>query len=141
MTTTSKREAPDPIDRHVGQRVRARRLGLRLSQTRLGAMIGVTFQQIQKYENGTNRIGASNLYRIANALGVDVNFFYEGLGERTEPVASGDSNGQEPQLTADPLNSREAIELMHNYFRIDSAEVRRRLFQFVKTLSGSDRTA
>ena len=63
------------------------------------------------------------------------------MGQRTEAAASGDRNGQGLQSTADPLNSREAIELMHNYFRIDSTEVRRRLFLFVKTLSGSDRTA
>ena len=69
----------DPIDKYVGSRVRVRRLGLGMSQTKLGRAIGVTFQQVQKYENGANRIGASNLYKIAKALGVDVAFLYDGM--------------------------------------------------------------
>ena len=68
---------PNLIDKYVGSRVRARRVGLRLSQTNLGQAIGVTFQQIQKYENGSNRIGASNLFKVANALGVPVSFFFD----------------------------------------------------------------
>src|SRR5512132_3925215 len=72
-------EGPDPIDQHVGTRIRGRRVGLRISQTKLGHSIGVTFQQIQKYESGSNRVGASNLFKIAKALGVDVSFFFEGV--------------------------------------------------------------
>src|SRR5512144_1919283 len=72
-------DGPDPIDQHVGTRIRGRRVGLRISQTKLGQSIGVTFQQIQKYESGTNRVGASNLFKIAKALGVEVSFFFEGV--------------------------------------------------------------
>ena len=130
---------PDPIDKFVGSRVRARRVGLRMSQTKLGQVVDVTFQQIQKYENGTNRIGASNLFKIAHAMGVDVSYFYEGLpdsavktktGRRAKKAAK-DISGEEQ----DPLNSREAIVLMHNYFRISDTTIRKRLFQFVKSLA------
>lgn len=76
---TIKDNGPDPIDRYVGARVRQRRAEARISQTTLGKQIGVTFQQIQKYENGTNRIGASNLFKIAHILGVAVVYFYEGI--------------------------------------------------------------
>ena len=130
---------PDPIDRYVGTRVRGRRVGMRLSQTKLGNAIGVTFQQVQKYENGTNRIGASNLYKVSKTLGVDVSFFYEGMppslvkagGRRRAAL------GAPPQaiFERDPLTSRESIELMHNYFRIPDVQVRKRLFQLVKSLA------
>ncbi len=79
MKKPANDEGPDPIDRHVGTRIRGRRVGLRISQTKLGSAIGVTFQQIQKYESGTNRVGASNLFKIAKALNVDVSFFFEGM--------------------------------------------------------------
>lgn len=127
------RRGPDPIDAHVGSRTRARRMGMRLSQGKLGDAIGVTFQQIQKYENGTNRIGASNLFRIANALGVDVAYFYEGLSD--SPARNGLSDSKQVPFRGDPMSSREAIELMHNYFRITEEPVRKRLFQLIKSLS------
>ena len=79
MKNPISEEGPDPIDRHVGTRIRGRRVGLRVSQTKLGQAIGVTFQQIQKYESGTNRVGASNLFKISKALGVDVSFFFDGV--------------------------------------------------------------
>ena len=86
MRRTIKDNGPDPLDRYVGAMVRGRRRALRLSQTELGEAIGVTFQQVQKYENGTNRIGASNLYRIARHLGVEVTFFFDGI-EQVDGVA------------------------------------------------------
>jgi transcriptional regulator with XRE-family HTH domain len=133
-------EGPDPIDRHVGTRIRGRRVGLRISQTKLGQAIGVTFQQIQKYESGTNRVGASNLYKIAKALGVDVSFFFEGLmpqyaEERTSMPAYGMAEAPAPAFEFNPMNSREAFELMHNYFRIPDPTVRKRLFQLIRVLS------
>ncbi len=128
------RNSPDPIDLHVGARVKTRRVGMRMSQSKLGQAIGVTFQQIQKYENGTNRIGASNLHRIANVLEVEVAYFYEGV-ERTQAVA-GMEEAATP-FTHDPMSSREAIELMHNYFRIQDSTVRKRLFQFVRSLANN----
>lgn len=136
-------EGPDPIDRHVGTRIRGRRVGLRISQTKLGHSIGVTFQQIQKYESGTNRVGASNLFKIAKALGVDVAFFFEGVAPldatATSPPAAfglaGLSDAPSGALDVNPMNSREAYELMHNYFRIPDPLVRKRLFQLIRILA------
>lgn len=137
-------EGPDPVDRHVGTRIRGRRVGMRISQTKLGQAIGVTFQQIQKYESGTNRVGASNLFKIAQSLGVSVSFFFEGLADEGE-VPGGAALGlaDQPQASFydNPMNSREAFELMHNYYRIVDPTVRKRLFQLVRTLAFSDAPA
>ena len=140
MARNAKVEGPDPIDRYVGTRVRARRTGLRISQTKLGDALGITFQQVQKYENGGNRIGASNLYKIAQVLDVDVGFFFEGI---PEDIADTPHHGKGMAETVaifdhDPLSSKESIELAHNYFRIRDPEVRARLFQFVRTLATSE---
>jgi len=137
---TVAEHGPDPIDIFVGNRIRGRRIGLKISQTKLGNVIDVTFQQIQKYENGTNRVGASNLYRIAEALGVNVSFFFEGLTESTSRArgrAGGFADGEQAMLQGDPLSSRESIELMHNFYRINDNQVRRRLFQLVRALSAA----
>jgi transcriptional regulator with XRE-family HTH domain len=134
---TIKDDGPDPIDRYVGSRVRARRVGIRLSQTKLGEAIGVTFQQVQKYENGTNRIGASNLFKIAKTLGVDVAYFFEGVQEIADSMLADAPEAPLAGVKEDPLTSRDAIELMHNYYRVKDANVRKRLAQFVKTLAHS----
>ena len=134
---TIKDDGPDPIDRYVGSRVRARRVGIRLSQTKLGEAIGVTFQQVQKYENGTNRIGASNLFKIAKTLGVDVAYFFEGVQEIADSMMTDSPEVPLTGIKEDPLTSRDAIELMHNYYRVKDANVRKRLAQFVKTLAHS----
>ena len=134
---TIKDDGPDPIDRYVGSRVRARRVGIRLSQTKLGEAIGVTFQQVQKYENGTNRIGASNLFKIAKTLGVEVAYFFEGVQEIADSILTDSSEVPVTGIKDDPLTSRDAIELMHNYYRVKDVNVRKRLAQFVKTLAHS----
>lgn len=132
-------QGPDPIDRHVGTRIRGRRVGMRISQTKLGQAIGVTFQQIQKYESGTNRVGASNLFKIAQSLGVDVSFFFQGLEEEGQLAQAGGALGLADQPPAafytNPMNSREAFELMHNYYRVADPTVRKRLFQLIRTLA------
>ena len=137
-------EGPHPIDRYVGGRIRGRRMGIRISQTKLGEAIGVTFQQIQKYESGANRVGASNLAKIARALSVDVAFFFE---EMPSEFLSGHQASAMPGLADVPMagldgnamNSREAFELMHNYYRIPDPRVRKRLFQLVKHLGSPER--
>lgn len=134
-------EGPDPIDRHVGTRIRGRRVGLRISQTKLGNSIGVTFQQIQKYESGTNRVGASNLFKIADALGVQVSFFFEGVSHADATMTAANFGLAEPpqqSFDINPMNSRESFELMHNYFRIPDPIVRKRLFQLVRILAYSE---
>jgi transcriptional regulator with XRE-family HTH domain len=134
---TIKDDGPDPIDKFVGSRVRARRVGLRISQTKLGDAIGVTFQQVQKYENGTNRIGASNLFKISKTLSVEVAFFFEGLDadEEAAKELAGLSEGSQTKFDVDPMSSREAIELMHNYFRVKDENIRQKLSQLVKTMA------
>lgn len=136
MPKKPPKEAPDPIDLHVGSRLRERRVGLRMSQGKLGEAIGVTFQQVQKYENGSNRIGASNLYKMAGALGVDVGFFFEGYTEPAPDTDPGQGLGDHPPaaLRGDPMSSREAIELVYNYFRITDPDVQKSVFQLLKTL-------
>ena len=136
---TVLRDGPDPIDVYVGSRVRARRVGMRLSQTKLGQAIGVTCQQVQKYENGANRIGASNLYKIACTLGVEVSHFYEGMPdfEQPGPAKKGLEDNPKAFFENDPMASREAIELVHNYFRVPDEQVRKRTSQFLKPVARS----
>lgn len=112
-----------------------------MSQTNLGKAVGVTFQQIQKYENGTNRIGSSNLFKIGHALSVDVGYFFAGLepGKNMPDVAAG--KGDQTDFVGDPMMSDEALKLMYNYFRIGNEQVRQRLFQFIKSLADSESTS
>lgn len=143
MPKRKRKEAPDPIDRFVGNRIRERRVGLRISQTKLGESIGVTFQQIQKYENGANRIGASNLFKIAKGLGVEVGFFFEGIDatlKDTPPPQPGLGDVDQVPLEGDPMASSEGIQLVYNYFRIDNPDVQKRLFDLIRTLNGPDAT-
>lgn len=122
------REGPDPIDVHVGGRIRLRRTLLGQSQNQLGEVLGLTFQQVQKYERGTNRVSASTLHRLANALDVPVSFFFDNLPdgvERPFPV-TGD----------DILLRRESLELLRSYYAISDA-VRRRIYDLVKATAKS----
>ena len=109
-----------------------------MSQTSLGKSVGVTFQQIQKYENGTNRIGASNLCKIAQSPEVDVGNFFAGLhGAKGSKSSSVPANAQD-QFVGDPMMSDEALKMMYNYFRIRNDHVRHRLFQFIKSMADSE---
>lgn len=138
MSRRPPKEAPDPIDIHVGQRLKARRVGLRISQSEIGKALDVTFQQIQKYENGANRIGASNLYRLAKALDVDVSFFFEDMGT----VGKFKSLSDQPAagFEHNPMTQPESIKMVHNYFRIASPDVRSRVFQLIKSIADQDST-
>lgn len=129
----------DPIDVHVGSRVRLRRTLLGLSQERLGEAVGLTFQQIQKYERGANRIGASRMYDLAHVLDVPVSFFFDDMPEEVKqrdaiPVSVSDTD--EPSAAEpNPLNRRETLELVRAYYRIGSARVRKRMFELVKAVA------
>ena len=141
MKKRASKGAADPIDRYVGSRVRVRRLGLGMSQTKLGQAIGVTFQQVQKYENGANRVGASNLYKMAKAMGVDVGFFYDGMPKSAAKGKGKGTRGRRArpsvEIAGDPTRSREIITLMHNYARINQPRLRKRVFELVKSLANS----
>lgn len=134
---------PNPVDIHVGSRVRLRRTLLGLSQEKLGEAVGLTFQQIQKYERGANRIGASRLFEFSRILDVPVSFFFDDMTERAK-VGEGRQDAQgladQPQapLEPDPLTRRETLELVRAYYRIGDPQVRKRLFELTKSLGASE---
>ncbi len=118
-----------PVDVHVGKRVRHRRWMVGMTQQQLGDIVGIKFQQIQKYETGMNRISASRLWDIAQALGVSISFFFEGFDD-DEKLA--ESHGAENR--GDLLADKEALELVRSYYAIPEAQ-RRRLFDLARVLS------
>ncbi len=130
---------PNPIDIHVGSRVRLRRMILGMSQEKLGEHMGLTFQQIQKYEKGVNRVGASRLFQLAYVLKVPVQFFYEELSFGPSP--EGETGFAEPQsegFILDFLNTREGLELNRAFTRIREARVRRSVVDLVKALAADE---
>ena len=129
MANVVKKKKPNPIDRHVGARVRMRRLMLEMTQTELGNKLDLTFQQVQKYETGTNRIGASRLQHIADVLQVPVAFFFDG--------AVGDLKAAEPRalFVSEFLASSEGIALVKAYMNIRDAKTRRCIVQLVEQIS------
>ncbi len=127
---------PHPVDIHVGMRVRLRRTLLGMSQERLASAVGLTFQQIQKYERGKNRIGSSRLYQFANILEVPVAFFFEDMpGDATQGLNAG---GNMP--SDDVLSKRETLELVRAYYRIPSELARRRVSELIRSLARQDET-
>ncbi|MGI9422277.1 MAG: helix-turn-helix domain-containing protein [Hyphomicrobiaceae bacterium] len=127
---------PNPIDVHVGGRVRFRRMLLGMSQEKLGERLGLTFQQVQKYEKGVNRIGASRLFELANVLGVDVQFFYDEAPEFGTPnQTAGMAEQSSPDYVGGVLKSREGIELNRAFARIADAKVRRSVVELVRSLA------
>jgi transcriptional regulator with XRE-family HTH domain len=145
MTVTSERMAgkkPNPVDTHVGSRVRLRRMLLGMSQERLGESMGLTFQQVQKYEKGVNRIGASRLFQISKILDVPVQFFFEeaphiGPGSQVRGMAEPHSEA----FILEFLNSREGLELNRAFVKIGDAKVRKSIVDLVRALGASGRTS
>jgi transcriptional regulator with XRE-family HTH domain len=132
------KKAPNPIDIHVGSRVRLRRMMLGMSQEKLGESLGITFQQIQKYEKGTNRIGASRLQHIATVLKVPVAFFFEDA-PGTPDEAEGFGETQPTSYVVDFLSSSEGLSLNKAFVRIEDPKVRRRIVDLVRSLAGDDK--
>ncbi len=125
---------PNPIDIHVGSRVRLRRTMLGHSQEKLGNALGITFQQIQKYEKGANRIGASRLQQIANVLTVPVAFFFEDAPSGTQ-TTSGMAEENSTTYVVDFLSSSEGLQLNRAFVNISDPKVRRKIVDLVKTLA------
>lgn len=131
-----RNDEPSPLDVHIGGRIRLRRTLLGLSQAKLATAIGLTFQQIQKYEHGSNRIGASRLHQLSRALEVPVDFFFAdapaqggalmGLAEAAEPYDAG----------PDPMQRRETLELLRAYYRVEDPATRRRVLDLIKAMAG-----
>ncbi len=132
--------APNPVDVHVGTRVRLRRTLLGMTQTGLGDAIGLTFQQVQKYERGVNRIGSSRLFDLARVLEVPINFFFDEMPKDVAIKFGGASKGMAEgaeEFDPDIVSKRETLELVRAYYKIESPQVRKRLFEMVKALGKS----
>ena len=134
------KKAPNPIDKHVGSRVRMRRMMLGMSQEKLGDALGLTFQQVQKYEKGTNRIGASRLQQISQILQVPVAFFFEGApiiaGEFES--AAGMNEAPSPAYVSDFLATSDGLSLTKAFMRIKDAKLRRRIVDLVQQIAGEE---
>ena len=146
-TKSSKKErlppgTPNPVDIHVGARLRLRRTLMGLSQEKLGDAVGLTFQQIQKYERGANRIGASRIYEFGGILDVPVSFFFDDMPSELNTYEgrfeAGLRDKDKVKLENDPLIRRETIELVRAHYDITDTKVRKRLFEMVKVVSKSD---
>ena len=129
----NKKKRPNPIDIHVGSRIRLRRTMLGMSQEKLGEALGITFQQVQKYEKGTNRVGASRLQHIASVLSVPVSFFFEDIpGENAGPSGMEETGSA---YVVNFLSSAEGMQLNRAFMKIADPKIRRRLLDLVKALA------
>jgi transcriptional regulator with XRE-family HTH domain len=129
---------PNPIDVHVGSRLRLRRTLLGLSQEALGEALGLTFQQIQKYERGANRIGASRLFDLARALEVPVEYFYDEMPYEVmaaSPRHMTNATEEPPEQRIDPMSKRETLDLVRTYYRIGDPNVRKRVYELARALA------
>lgn len=132
------KKTPNPIDRHVGSRVRMRRMMLSMSQEKLGDALSLTFQQVQKYEKGANRIGASRLQQIARILQVPVSFFFEGAPAQPDDQVSGFEDAPSPSYVADFLATSDGLALTKAFVRIKNPKLRRRIVDLVEEVAGED---
>ncbi len=131
---------PSPVDVHVGARLRVRRTLLGMSQTTLGEAIGLTFQQVQKYENGTNRISASRLFALSGVLDVTVEYFFDDMPAAvaaSSPAQGGGRAKKPPSYEPDSMAKRETLGLVRTYYEIKDAEVRKRLRELTKALGAA----
>ena len=129
------KKKPNPIDIHVGSRIRLRRTMLGMSQEKLGEALGITIQQIQKYEKGTNRVGASRLQNISNILNVPVSFFFEDAPGDNTTSTSGMAEASSSNYVVDFLSSSEGLQLNRAFVKITDPKVRRKLVDLVKALA------
>jgi len=132
---------PSPIDVHVGSRIRLRRTLMGMSQERLGESLGLTFQQVQKYERGVNRVGASRLYDLSRVLDVPISFFFDDMPDprangNVQPGVAGFAERPEGYGAPadDPLSKRETLELVRAYYRITDPAIRKKVFELIKSM-------
>jgi transcriptional regulator with XRE-family HTH domain len=133
------KKAPNPIDKYVGSRVRMRRMMLGMSQEKLGNSLGLTFQQVQKYEKGTNRIGASRLQQISQILQVPVSFFFEGAPDLAAP-SNELAEAPSPTYVADFLATSDGLALTRAFMRIKDSKLRRKIVDLVEQMAGDSDT-
>ena len=130
---------PSPVDIHVGARVRQRRTLIGMTQTDLGDALGLSFQQVQKYERGTNRIGSSRLFKLSQVLDVPINFFFEDIPTATAARSPAKGRGKAkklPNFEPNPMAKRETLSLVRAYYKIEDADVRKQVYEFTKGLGG-----
>src|ERR1700704_5686768 len=130
----ANKKQPNPIDIHVGSRVRLRRMMLGMSQEKLGESLGITFQQIQKYEKGTNRVGASRLQNISTILTVPVSFFFDDAPGEQSSSPNGMAEASSSNYVVDFLSSSEGLQLNRAFVKISGSKVRRKVVELVKAL-------
>ena len=133
-----KKKKPNPIDIHVGSRIRLRRTMLGMSQEKLGESLGITFQQVQKYEKGTNRVGASRLQNISAILNVPVSFFFEDAPGEQAAEGSGGLAENSASYVVNFLSSSEGLQLNRAFVKIPDPKVRRRIIDLVRSLAEED---
>lgn len=138
MKEQENKKKPNPTDVHVGSRIRMRRNILGMSQEKLGEHLGITFQQIQKYEKGTNRVGASRLQAIASILDVPVSYFFADAPTGESAELTGMAEGRSANFVLDFVNSGEGLQLNRAFVRISDPKIRRRLIDLVKALAPDD---
>ena len=132
---------PNPVDVHVGARLRQRRTLLGMNQTKLGSSIGLTFQQVQKYEKGTNRISASRLYALSGTLDVPIEYFFSDMPTAvaaSTPTLGGGRAKKPPSYQPDPMGTRETLEFVRAYYKIEDADVRKRLRELMGAAVSKD---
>ena len=130
------KKAPNPIDKHVGSRVRMRRLMLDMSQTDLGNALGLTFQQVQKYEKGANRVSASRLQQLSKVLQVPVPFFFEGAPASIgRPAAEESADAPSPSFVSDFLATSEGMDLVRAFTCVEDAKLRRAIVRLVEQIA------
>jgi len=134
MTEPAESRLPNPVDLHVGARIRLRRRMQGVSQERLAEALGLTFQQVQKYERGANRVSASKLYEIAATLRTPVSYFFDGLDDPASGRAVGEAGGDEQTVHAFLMTS-EGLDLARGFARIPRGRVRRRILELVRALA------
>ncbi|CVI17430.1 conserved hypothetical protein; putative transcriptional regulatory protein HTH type [Agrobacterium fabacearum CFBP 5771] len=134
---TESKKLPNPIDIHVGTRIRLRRTLLGMSQDRLGTSLGITFQQIQKYERGMNRVGASRLQLMANILDVPVSFFFDDAPSHNDSVSNAPDSPKTDYITQF-LASSEGLQLNRAFLKISDPKIRSGIIALTKTLADDD---
>ena len=131
----------NPIDKHVGSRIRERRKSLHMSQEKLAEHLGLTFQQVQKYERGFNRVSASKLYEIARTLGASIAFFFDHYSDPRDVSEYGVAETPAPEFRHDFIMTPEGVELAEAFPRISRRKVRRQVLELVKVLAEEDTAA
>ena len=141
MTPQTGPRSPNPVDMHVGARIRLRRKLQKMSQEKLGDLLGVTFQQVQKYERGTNRVGASRLWKISQVLEAPITYFYEGLpneyGGSLDSSALGTDSPDKSALVYEFINSIDGVNLATAVLEIKNKAVRRQILELARSLAAS----